>query len=111
PDGPAVVALAAGVSPSAALSRLAADPAVAYAEPDATIRAAGIPNDPYFPLQWGLNNANNVDIDAPEAWSIATGNSAITIAVLDTGMDLRNSDLTSRLWTNPIAGSDGFVGD
>src|SRR5438105_2764093 len=65
PDGTDVVGLSAGVDPAAALGRLKADPAFAFAEPDSPIQAAGIPNDPRFPLEWGLNNGNNVDIDAP----------------------------------------------
>ena len=111
PDGPSVVEIPSGVDPTAAEASLAADPSVLYAEPDATIHAAGIPNDPYFSSEWGMSNANNVDIDAPEAWSVSTGNSAIIVAVLDTGVDLSNPDLTSRLWTNPTAGTDGYSSD
>ncbi|MEA2630470.1 MAG: thermitase, partial [Chloroflexota bacterium] len=96
----------------AALGRLKANRLVAYAELDGMVQAADIiPNDPNFPAQWGLNSGNNVDIDAPQAWSISTGNSAIIVAVLDTGIDLRNPDLTSRLWTNPTANTDGYTGD
>jgi len=48
-----------------------------------------IPNDPFFHLddywkQWHLNQANDVDIDAPEAWDIETGYEDIIVAVLDT---------------------------
>jgi subtilisin family serine protease len=111
-DGSDLVALPAGLDPSAALGRLKADPAVAYAEADGPIAAASImANDKYFPLQWGLNNGDNVDIDAPEAWSITTGNPSVIVAVLDTGVDLRNPDLTARLWTNPTANVDGYSGD
>ena len=76
-DGPSVVSLTGNgsLNPSAALSRLNANRAVVYAEMDSTIQAAGVPNDPYFSNQWGLDNSNNVDIDAPEAWSVSTGNS------------------------------------
>jgi subtilisin family serine protease len=115
PDGTDVVSLGPGVDPSAALPALRAAPAVAYAEPDSTIQATDIPtvspNNPDFPLQWGLNNPDNVDIDAPQAWAITTGSPAVVVAVLDTGIDLRNPDLTSRLWTNPTAGFDGYKGD
>ena len=112
PDGPDVVELPSGIAPATAIDLLEHNPAVAYAEPDSTIQAQDFtPNDPYYPLQWGLNNPDNVDIDAPQAWSYTTGNSSIIVAVLDTGIDLRNPDLTSRLWVNPTAGTDGFVGD
>jgi subtilisin family serine protease len=58
-----------------------------------------------------LNNPDNIDISAPEAWQITTGNPAVIVAVLDTGIDLRNPDFADRLWTNPRAGHDGYVGD
>src|SRR4051812_5672799 len=46
PDGSDVVGLPATVDPAAAVARLQASRAVAYAERDGTIQAAGIPNDP-----------------------------------------------------------------
>jgi subtilisin family serine protease len=112
PDGSDVVQLESGVAPSTAIAILKRESEVAYAQPNAAIQATDFtPNDLSFPLEWGLNNADNVDIDAPQAWSISTGNRAITVAVLDTGVDMHDPDLTSRLWVNPTAGSDGYVGD
>jgi subtilisin family serine protease len=113
PDGPDLVALAPGADRSAALVTLKAESDVLYAEADGTIQAAAVyPNDPYFPLQWGLNNTSDVDIDAPQAWSVTTGNPATIVAVLDTGIDLTNSDLAGKVWVNPNAsGSDGYPGD
>ena len=65
------------------------------------IAAAFLPNDPSVGLLWGLDDVRNVDIDAPEAWSVTTGNPATVVAVLDTGIDLAHSDLAGRVWTNP----------
>ena len=61
----------------------------------------------------GLNNANNVDIDAPEAWATTTGSSSTIVAVIDSGLDLAQPEFAGRLWTNPSAasGGDGLVGD
>lgn len=118
PDGPELIALRPGVDPSRALAWLNADPYVSYAEADSTLQDEGspspspvIPNDPYFSRQWGLNNANNVDIDAPQAWGITQGRYSVVVAVLDTGIDLQNPDLVQRLWTNPNPGADGYPND
>jgi len=63
-----------------------------------------IPNDPYFVNQFALNNTGQVftdghsgtvdaDIDAPEAWTMTTGNNNIIIAVLDEGLTSDHPDL------------------
>jgi subtilisin family serine protease len=77
------------------------------------------PNDPDFSQQWGLSQASNVDINAPEAWHLSTGSRNVVVAVIDTGVDYNNPDLAANMWTNPgeIAGNgvdddgDGYVDD
>ncbi len=65
-------------------------------------------NDQYFHRQWVLHNTGNFasetaegDIKAVQAWDIHTGNGAIAIAVLDTGIDYNNPDLSGNIWGNP----------
>ncbi|MBN1225256.1 MAG: S8 family serine peptidase [Candidatus Aminicenantes bacterium] len=76
-----------------------------------------IPNDPGFKSLWGLHNAGqrggvaDVDIDAPEAWDIATGSSSVIVAVIDTGIDYNHPDLTANLWVNPNETVDGVDND
>lgn len=114
PDGPSLVALAPGGNTAAALARLRSNPAVQYAEPDATLHAAAVyPNDPLFPQLWGLSNPGGVNIDAPAAWGITTGTPATIVAVLDTGIDLSHPEFGGRIWVNPDGGSgaDGYLGD
>jgi subtilisin family serine protease len=53
--------------------------------------AADLPNDPGAPLQWGL-----AAIRAPEAWAIGRG-AGITVAVVDTGIDVNQEDLQGRI--------------
>lgn len=50
-----------------------------------------LPNDPFFPSQWGLQR-----IDAPAGWPITQGDPNIVIAVLDQGVELLHPDLN--LW-------------
>ncbi len=62
-----------------------------------------IPNDEYFWRQWDLHNRGqargtiNADINAPEAWTITTGDPNIIVAVLDTGVDMNHPDLINNL--------------
>jgi subtilisin family serine protease len=89
-----------------------------------------IPNDPLFPEQWGLHNTGSsnedpegladIDINAPEAWSIMKKDSKeLVVAVISDGVDINHPDLVENIWTNPkeIAGNgidddgNGFVDD
>jgi subtilisin family serine protease len=86
------------------------DPRVAYAEPNFILHAATTPNDPSFPQEWGLDNTGqtvnfttgtaDADIDAKEAWSVSTGSPNVTVAVIDTGVDLTHPDLAQNIWIN-----------
>ena len=51
-------------------------------------------SDPLYGSQWNLNDSQfKKDIDAPEAWKISKGDPSVTIAMLDTGVDLDHEDL------------------
>ncbi|MBC8232027.1 peptidase S8 [bacterium] len=67
-------------------------PGVEFAEPDYIAHATLIPNDPYYPNQWGLPK-----IQAPRAWDITQGDKKVRIAVLDTGVDFDHEDLASKI--------------
>lgn len=71
--------------------------------------SATTPNDTRFAEQWDMNNTGqsggtpDADIDAPEAWDIATGGNTalgdtIVVAVVDGGGDLANTELN--YWKN-----------
>ncbi len=68
-------------------------PGVVDAQPIGIHRIYRTPNDPKFPDQWHLDQANDADIDAPEAWDIQTGNEDIIVAILDTGVRYYHKDL------------------
>jgi len=92
---------------------------ILYAEPNYKIvLLSNIPNDPCFSQLWGLRNTGqtggteDADIDAPEAWDIAT-DSDIIVAVLDTGIDYDHSDLSENIWINEeeLNGTSGYDDD
>lgn len=63
----------------------------------ASAQFGGTPNDPLYPEQWAAER-----VGAPCAWERNTGTAAITVAVVDSGIDLTHPDLAGRLR------SDGF---
>ncbi|MCH2132493.1 MAG: S8 family serine peptidase [Phycisphaerales bacterium] len=74
---------------------LESDPTVRFAQTDAIwwTMPAFTPNDPQYGSLWGLNQANDEDMDAPEAWDVTTGDSSIMVAVLDDGLDQDHPDM------------------
>lgn len=79
------------------------------------------PNDPEFFKQKHLESPNNIDIDALVAWELTKDKEKheVIVAVIDSALDTRNADLSSRLWVNkgeiPGNGQDddnnGYIDD
>ena len=94
------------------LKRLQDDPRVRYAEPNYVVSAEATPNDPSFSQLWGLHNTGqtvngsggsaDADIDAPEAWDVATGSSSVVVGIIDTGVDFSHPDLGGSMSTSPL---------
>lgn len=92
------------------LTGLGGDGRVAYAEPNRVRKLYALPNDVRFADLWGLHNTGSVvddiagvsdaDIDAPDAWDLATG-TGTTVAVVDSGVNYRHPDLADNTWANP----------
>lgn len=74
------------------------DGALATEKGDITL--ATVPNDARFADQTFLNGDAPYDIGALDAWSAVTGSPDLTVAILDSGIDLVHPDLQANLWTN-----------
>ncbi len=105
-----------GTDIPAAARRLAADPNLAYAEPDMKAFPATVPDDPQYSDNWGHNNTAQLpaygwgttwdhtgagvgtvgfDTNAELAWNAPTGygSSSAIVAILDSGVDTGHPDL------------------
>ncbi len=76
----------------AVLEDFRSDPNILHAEPDYLYHGLAIPNDPRFSFQWALNS-----IRAPQAWDLISSPEAVTVAVVDSGIDYRHEDLTGKV--------------
>jgi len=63
-----------------------------------SLPAAGadrVPNDPYYSDLWYLKK-----IGVPEAWNSTLGFEGVTVAVIDSGVDIDHPDLKDNIWHN-----------
>lgn len=104
--GLALIQLPSGTTVADALPQFSQSSSFLYVEPNYRLELYAVPNDTRFGELWGMHNTGltggtvDADIDAPEAWDIATGSSSIIVAVTDTGVDYTHSDLAANMWVN-----------
>lgn len=110
------------------MEEMVSNPSVQYAEPNYILKALGgrdstsaevVPNDAEFSKLWGLKNVGQkdpdgeqdgkagADIGATKAWATTTGNRAILVAVIDTGVDYSHQDLINNIYSNPGESGNG----
>lgn len=92
-----LLALTSGASVDEAVTALAADPGIEYAEPNYIyhIDQAPASNDSLYDRLWWLRN-----IHAPEAWEETTGDTSIHIGFIDTGVRWDHVDLVHQFAVN-----------
>ena len=106
-----VLGLPPGLSVEQAVAVFGRNPEVEFAEPNYVLRIADI-LDPGLDNQWAPQR-----IAAPAAWALEEGSPTVIIAVVDTGVDYRHTELAPNIWMNddPVNGLDddgnGFVDD
>ena len=74
------------------LERWMNEPDVGYVHPNQQVQLQAVPNDELYGEQSHLRQ-----IRAPDGWDIITENTNITIAIVDTGIDLEHPDLQANL--------------
>ncbi|MCZ7555238.1 MAG: S8 family serine peptidase [Bacteroidia bacterium] len=84
------------------LAALQDRPEVEYAERDKWYQVHGVPNDSAWASQWGAQR-----VGIPAAWDVTSGDPAIIIGVIDTGVDDAHPDLHGQLWINAAEDLNG----
>ena len=72
-----------------------------------------------YDLLWGVNNnggffgfnEKDIDINAPEAWEVTTGDSDMVVGVIDTGVFHMHPDLEENIFRNPLDPVNGIDDD
>ncbi|HDS09061.1 MAG TPA: T9SS type A sorting domain-containing protein [Firmicutes bacterium] len=98
-----LVTVPEGRSLPASVQTLKENPALEYAGFNYICYMNLTPNDTYWNYQHGMRQIN-----MPTAWNLETGNPAIIIAVLDTGVELTHPDLAANIYSS---GYDSINGD
>lgn len=64
------------------------------------------PNDPL----WKEDNAVDL-LHLPEVWEKTQGSREVVVAVIDTGIDMTNPEISENIWSNPMEQFDGADND
>jgi len=93
-----LVTIPPGWTIDSAIAALKSDPRIEFAEPNAVMVPAALPNDGLFANQWALDR-----ISAARAWTDnlpgSTGGAPVIIAIVDTGVSPTHEDLAGKLVT------------
>ncbi|MCF8412818.1 MAG: S8 family serine peptidase [Melioribacteraceae bacterium] len=79
---------------------------IEWAEPHYVSSLNITPNDVSFGSQWYLKKIN-----AEAAWDVTTGDTAVVVAILDSGFDMDHPDLAPKVWINKAEIPDNSIDD
>ena len=111
--GWAHVKLGAGESVLQALAVYRSNPAVEQAQPNYIYHATAVPSDTQYGQLWAFKNTGQTvttgtynptngtagdDIDIEKAWDYITDCSSVVVAVVDSGVNYNQEDLTANMW-------------
>lgn len=65
---------------------------VEYVEPNYEVESAYTPLDPYYGKQWYLRK-----LQMPQAWNLSKGTSNVTVAVIDSGVQISHPELSGKI--------------
>ena len=77
---------------AAVIAHLKVSGAIDVAALNHIVYAQEVPDDPDYGQQWALPR-----IDAPAAWDLVTGTRAVTIAIVDSGLDMVHPEFSGRI--------------
>ena len=78
---------------SVEIESLTSHPQIDVVERDESMSLFFVPNDPYYPRQWGLPK-----VQAPQAWALTRGSTDVLISIVDTGFDYHHPDRPVNAW-------------
>ena len=87
-------------------NKIASDENVEFAQPDYLHPLDKTPNDPQYSNLYPLPQ-----VKADTAWGIAMGDSTVSVAIIDTGVDWDHEDLASVVWKNKNEIPDNGIDD
>ena len=108
------ITVPSGESVDSVIASLKKFPNVLFAQKNMNARLFSVPTDPDFSNQWYLNNTGQsggtpgADISAERAWSIFTGSSSTTIAIVDEGVMTNHEDLAGKASGDYSGGINGI---